>query len=287
MTKTESRSGYSAFRSAKATFFVTLLALAFVIVPFLFWQGTWFGRPLKPDEIGRYLQDEKHPRKVQHALSQIAEQITRGDADVKQWYPQIAELGKSPTMQIRVTAAWAMGQDENSPLFHQSLLQLVKDPDLMVRRNAALSLVRFHDSSGRDELVKMLEPYTVTSPQPGSVSVRLQPDQDIGTGTLLAHIKNGEGATTEVRSPFSGKITRLFTSEGSVVKAGDSLVAIQPGDDQVWEALRGLYLIGEREDLRLVEPYERGMEGSTDRIRRQAVLTAQSIRTRAEQTSTH
>ena len=264
---------------------LTALAVSFVIVPFLFWQGTWFGRPLKPDEIDRFITDQQHPRKIQHALSQIASHIVEGDQSIKRWYPQIAALAESPTMQIRVTAAWAMGQDENSSLFHETLLRLLKDPDLMVRRNAALSLVRFRDPSGREEILQMLRPYSIRTPHAGKLSMHLQPDQEIGNGTLLARITAADGTGKDIRSPFGGHVDAVFKSDGVAVAEGDVVVSIRPGDDQTWEALRGLYLVGQPEDLQTVERYQRHMEGSGDRVRRQAVLTAQSIRTRAEQSS--
>lgn len=49
-----------------------VLAVLFVIVPVLFWHGTWFGRSLTEEQTGEYLRDIRHPRRVQHALSQVA-----------------------------------------------------------------------------------------------------------------------------------------------------------------------------------------------------------------------
>src|SRR5262249_53883828 len=47
-----------------------IAAALFIIIPFMFWYGTWFGRELRVDEIERYLNDSEHPRKIQHALTQ-------------------------------------------------------------------------------------------------------------------------------------------------------------------------------------------------------------------------
>jgi hypothetical protein len=55
-----------------------------------------------------------------------------------------------------------------------------------------------------------------------------------------------------------------------------------PASDEVWEALRGLYFVGRPEDLSEVERYRRGATDMPGRVRRQAALTAQAIRTRAE-----
>src|SRR5260370_2156332 len=124
----------------------------FIIVPFLTWYLTWFGRNLTDDEIANYLSDEKNPRHIQHALSQIETRIEKSDSSVKKFYPQIVVASKSPTAEIRKTAAWVMGQDNSAPEFHQALVGLLADPDPLVRRNAALQLLRFSDAAGRSEL---------------------------------------------------------------------------------------------------------------------------------------
>jgi hypothetical protein len=54
-------------------FFFT--AWLIVLMPFLFWWNTWFGRHLSDKQINEYLHDEKHPRHIQHALIQIGERI--------------------------------------------------------------------------------------------------------------------------------------------------------------------------------------------------------------------
>jgi HEAT repeat protein len=273
--------------SARSTLLLTVLAIGFVVVPFLFWQGTWFGRRLKPDEISRFLHDYEHPRKIQHALSQVVEKLARGEPEAQRWHPDIVDLAQNPTPQVRMAVAWAMGHDDKSEAFHHSLLQLLMDPELMVRRNAALALVRFRDSAGRREIVRMLEPHVVKAPCAGALSVQLRPQQEIGTGTLLAKITADDGFTTEVRSPFPGKVNSVFARDGGKTSPGDSIVSLSPGEEQVWEALRALYLIGEPADLPSIEHYERLDDDTSDRIRKQAALTAGSIRARAEQLSTH
>ncbi len=191
------------------------VAVALVVVPFMFWYQTWFGRGLTNGEMEQYLHDDQHPRKVQHALTQISTRMAQGDSTIGRWYAQIAALARHPDGKVRTMAAWVMGQDNSSEVFHRALLDCLEDPDYMVRRNAALSLVRFGDARGRPELMKILEP-------------------------------------------------------------------ARPDSDQVWEALRGLYFVGQPEDLAGVERYQRGLAEMPDRIRQQAGLTALAIRTRAE-----
>src|ERR1700691_6190 len=50
-------------------FFVA--AWLIVLMPFLFWWSTWFGRRLSNSQITEYLNDDKHPRHIQHALVQV------------------------------------------------------------------------------------------------------------------------------------------------------------------------------------------------------------------------
>ena len=150
--------------SRRMVLLLTFLAVLAVVMPFLVWHQTWFGRRLSEGEIERYLRDPQRPRKIQHALSQISDRIARNDPAVAGLYPSVVETARHPEHAIRATAAWVMGQDNTSEAFHQALLRLLEDPDLLVRRNAALSLVRFRDGSGRAELVAMLQSHAATAP---------------------------------------------------------------------------------------------------------------------------
>ena len=128
---------------------ILILAVLFVAATFLAWYFSWFGRGLSDAEISKYLADEKNPRHVQHALLQVQQRMERGDGSAKIWYPQLVVLSGSPETEYRLTIAWLMGFDNTSPEFHNALLKLVHDEEPIVRRNAALALVRFNDSSGR------------------------------------------------------------------------------------------------------------------------------------------
>ena len=121
-------------------------------MPFLFWWNTWFGRHLSDQQLAEYLQDDKKPRHIQHALVQIGDGISKHDASVARWYPDLVRLASYPVDEVRNTDAWVMGQDTAGAGFHQALLKMLNDPSLMVRGNAALSLVRFGDASGRRRL---------------------------------------------------------------------------------------------------------------------------------------
>jgi len=263
-------------------FWILLLVLAFVLVPFLFWRGTWFGRPLTEKETGQYLTDAARPRRTQHALVQIGERIVRGDASVKRWYPQVAALVGHESPEIRATAAWVMGQDNQAAEFHAALLRLLEDPDPLVRRNAALALVRFADASGRREIRAMLHSFGVAAPQAGELAIRLKEGDTVNPGTLLARLRAGEEEPFEVRAPLPGTIQQWLVADGARVQGGDLVALLSPAEEQVWEALRALYLIGTAEDLTDVELYASGAEEMSDRVRQQAALTAEAIRRRAK-----
>lgn len=140
---------------------LAVVAALFILLPFLSWYGTTFWRELDDDEIEKYLNDEQKPRHVQHALEQIDRRIVKGDAGVRRWYPQVLRVAENPLPDLRMAAAWVMGDDNKSPEFHAALKQLLRDDQPAVRRMAALSLSRFEDGSGRAELLAMLRPYSV------------------------------------------------------------------------------------------------------------------------------
>ena len=279
--------------SGRSRFLFFLTAWLIVLMPFLFWWNTWFGRRLSVSQISEYLQDAKHPRHIQHALVQVGERMARRDPAAALWYPQLTLLAAHPVEEVRNTDAWVMGQDPSGAGFHETLLKMLQDPSPMVRGNAALSLVRFRDASGRAQIVALLEPAKILAPAAGRVLDADRPGTAIHQGGLIARLQLAEsqGAapdpaksseqTVDVRSPISGRMHSLSVSVGATVSSGTEIATVDPGDDQVWEALRALYLIGTAEDLPAIRPYERESREVPDRVRQQALLTDQSIRSRA------
>jgi hypothetical protein len=259
----------------RAYLLVTLFALLLVLFPFLFWYSTWFGRKLSDAEIDRYLADRAKPRHAQHALVQIGERMSRRDPAVARWYPAVVQLSASPRIELRQTAAWIMGQDHNSPAFHEALLRLLHDPQPMVRRNAALALSNFGDPAARPELLAMLRPFTVVSPAAGAAKYRLKLGEYVNPGTLVAHV-----GSAEVRSPLPGEVRNLDRPTGAIVAPGDPLVELSADKDHVWEALRALWSVGAPEDLEEIQPFARGIPGVPEKVQEQAVLTVRAIRSR-------
>jgi HEAT repeat protein len=262
----------------RALFFLT--AWLIVLMPFLFWWSTWFGRELSDKQMTEYLHDDKRPRHIQHALVQLGERMARHDAGAVQWYPDLIRLASHPVEEVRNTDAWVMGQDTSPAGFHETLLNMLQDASLTVRGNAALSLVRFGDPAGRPQIVALLQPATIAAPSGGKITDTDKPGTSIRQGGLIAKIANGQ-ATTEVRSPIGGRIRAISVSTGASVTPGAKIATIDPAAEQVWEALRALYLIGQPDDLPAVRAYERDLPDISDRIRQQAALTEQAIRERA------
>jgi hypothetical protein len=266
-------------RTQKLLFFTT--GWLIVLMPFLFWWNTWFGRHLSDREITEYLKDDKKPRHIQHALVQLGDRMARHDAAAQQWYPDLLRLATHPVDEVRNTDAWVMGQDAAGEGFHGALLQMLADPSPMVRGNAALSLVRLQDATGRPQIVALLEPVRMTAPAAGKIIDSDRPGTAIHQGGLVAKLMvAGASDPTEIRSPIPGRI-RSVAGTGAQLSAGADVAWIDPESGQVWEALRALYLVGQVEDLPAIRPYERDLPDLSSDVRQQAMETEKAIAARS------
>ena len=260
---------------------ILIVAGLFVVATFLAWYFTWFGRELSDADIAKYLADEKNPRHVQHALVQIQQQMERGDPAAKNWYPQLIALSSSQEPEFRLTVAWLMGFDNQSQVFHESLSKLLMDHEPLVRRNAALALVRFNDPSGREEIVSILKPYPVRAPVNGVVASSLREGATVARSALLARIEQPDATVAQVRSPLPGKIQQVVKTNGAQVSQGDEVLTLNSDENSVWEALRALALVGRAEDVPVIESYANSASVS-DKIHDQASLTLNSIKARID-----
>ncbi len=95
---------------------------------------------------------------------------------------------------------------------------------------------------------------------------------------MIAKLQYGQ-ATEEIRSPIPGRI-RSVAGTGANIAAGAEIAVVDPSTEQVWEALRALYLIGQPEDLPAILPYERDLPDISNDVRQQAVETEKAIRER-------
>ncbi len=274
-------------RTQKILFFAT--GWLIVLMPFLFWWNTWFGRHLSDQQLTEYLHDDKKPRHIQHALVQMGDRMGRQDRtgkptpdpSVKPWYPDLIRLASDPVEEVRNTDAWVMGLDTSGAGFHGTLLKMLADPSPMVRGNAALSLVRFGDASGRPQIVALLQPARISAPIDGRVVDSDRPGTAIHQGGLLAKIApRGSTASVEIRSPIPGRI-RSVSQPGANLTTGGEVAVVDPGSEQVWEALRALYVVGQVDDLPAIRPYERDLPDISNDVRQQATETEKAIRDRS------
>src|SRR5438477_5317068 len=212
-------------------FFVT--AWLIVLMPFRFWWNTWFGRQHSDKQVSEYLHDDKKPRHIQHALVQIGARMSRHDASVTRGYPDLVRLASYPVEEVRNTDAWVMGQDTSGPGFHEALLNLLKDPSPMVRGNAALSLVRFGDASGRPQIVALLQPATIASPIAARVIDADRAGTSVHQNGIVATLQRGE-QTIEIRCSITGRLRSVSVQAGHTVAVGAQIATVDPGTDQVW-----------------------------------------------------
>lgn len=255
-----------------------IVAALFIIVPFLTWYFTWFGRELSDEKIAEYLSDEKHPRNIQHALLQVEQKIERGDASARSFYPQIIAASTNSVPEVRKTAAWVMGQDNKSAEFHRALADLLKDAEPLVRRNAALQLVRFGDASGRPELRAMLQPFEAKSSIGGNIVSLLPAGNTVRSGAMLARIRDASGNVQESRSPVDGTVAALAVKEGDAVQPNQTLASIKPDRTTILDALRAFAYVGTEDDLTLVASATQIDAGAE--VAQQAAQTTSAIRAR-------
>jgi len=258
----------------KAYLLIALFVVALVALPFLFWYATWFGRKLSDRQLDEYFADRDKPRHAQHALVQLGERLSRRQ-NVSRWYPNVLALAASPNLELRQTAAWTMGQDRRYEPFHQALLRLVRDPVAMVRRNAALALAAFGDAEARPELTAMLRPSSIPAPASGELQYRLKPGEYVNPGTLVARI-----GTTEVRAEVPGEVRSLDAANGSHVIVGQAVAELSADPNHVWEALRGLFVVGQRPDLEDVDRFTHPVPNMSEVVQQQALNTAHAIESR-------
>ena len=197
-------------------FFLTAWLL--VLMPFLFWWSTWFGRSLTDKEMGEYLNDNAHPRHIQHAIVQLGQRMSQHDATATRWYGDLVRVAANPHEEVRSTDAWVMGQDTAGPGFHEALLKMLGDSSMVVRGNAALALVRFGDNSGRPQIVSLLQPVVITTPWAGRIADAASAGTAVHQGGLIAKLQTPDGQVHELRSPITGRVP-LVPATGASVEA--------------------------------------------------------------------
>jgi hypothetical protein len=90
---------------------------------------------------------------------------------------------------------------------------------------------------------------------------------------------SGSSQIVEIRSPIPGRI-RSVAQTGANLSEGTEVAVVNPATEQVWEALRALYLIGQPDDMPAIQPYERDLPDISNDVRQQAQETEKAIRAR-------
>ena len=161
------------------------------------------------------------------------------------------------------------------------LLRLLEDPYPGVRHNAALSLVRFSDDRARAELIAMLESRRLRAETSGAVEFIVKEEgASVAEGAPLARIKDDTGGAAELRAPEAARIEALAVSDGARVESGQELMVLSPQTEQLWGALRALFVVGQPEDIIQIERYTHPIPGVPDRVREQAASAIEAIRNR-------
>lgn len=277
MTDKSSRYGLGLGTSLLAVVFAFLT----ILVPFLFWQQTWFGRVLDDNELKKSLDIAAKPRKIQHALTQLSEKIaSSGLSSTAVWFPAVKRLVDHPIPEVRITVAWLMGQGDGRYNFQKYLVNLLQDSYPLVRRNAALSLVRFRDLRGRNEIREMLLNHEIAASSDGRLQYRLDKEDPVRSGTMVARIETDGKEWITVRSIVPGYVKERMFQDGEVVLAGQPILLLSPTEEQVWEALRAMYFIGGEKDLGVIEPFLEANSQLSRRVQEQAILSINSIKAR-------
>jgi pyruvate/2-oxoglutarate dehydrogenase complex dihydrolipoamide acyltransferase (E2) component len=128
----------------------------------------------------------------------------------------------------------------------------------------------------------MLKPYAVHAESVGVVELIVkEAGIAVAANAPLVRVKQDDGNTIEVHAPEAGRVESVLVSNGGKVEAGSGLMTLSPTTEQVWEALRALYLVGQPEDIPYVQRYTRPIATIPDSVLKQAASTLEAIRDRA------
>jgi len=98
-------------------------------------------------------------------------------------------------------------------------------------------------------------------------------------GTMVARIDTPQGVV-EVRSEVPGKLAHWLQPSGARVVPQQPLCILSPDPQAAWEALRALYLIGQPDDIPVVESFLRTASDLPPNVAEQARLTLQALQSR-------
>jgi len=274
---------------------ITVFLVVTLLTTALIWRGCWYGSPLSDTEIETYLEGGGDLGDIHKALNKIDERLVRGDSSVEKFFPLLVPLCEHEDANTRKAVAWVMSDAELHNPFRVHLLKLTRDPNILVRLQAALGLARHTHALGirsenpskedmsqaaslgtasRDVLLTALDRIPIEAPSDGKISDMLRKGEPLITGMRLARIQSGDGSLHEVLSPLDGKVVRTEVTPNQVISRGDVILQVQPGDAIIRNALVGLYMVGKAEDApivrRLVDGHFEVSEETLDQARQTA-----------------
>jgi pyruvate/2-oxoglutarate dehydrogenase complex dihydrolipoamide acyltransferase (E2) component len=115
----------------------------------------------------------------------------------------------------------------------------------------------------------------------GVVASSLQEGATVARSTLLARIQQPDGTVVQMRSPLPGRIHKILKTNGAQIAQDEELLTLNSDENSVWEALRGLALVGTADDLPVIESYVNSTEVSA-KVREQAKNALNAVQSRAK-----
>jgi hypothetical protein len=221
-------------------FVLVTAALCLFGLPLLFSTYVWFGGAPDEQELALHLGEPVRVAQARQAIAQIAVRMSRGGRSMQHWYPRIRALAVFPDPDLRQSVAWAMGRDSSEASFREPLRKLLADPDVMVRRAAALSLANHGDAQSKAELEAMLRPYAVRAATAGPIRILVHPGDRVSPWSDIARTNNAAGDLTRIRAPVPG-VVKSVAGEGEVqAEIGHTLIEIAPDSEQTTMAQKAL-----------------------------------------------
>jgi len=256
---------------------VVIVALV-VMVPFLAWYNSWFGRDLSDGRISEILATGTDGPEVQHALSRIQMRLQKGDESATRWRSRIIALTGHELPEVRRMVAWTLGHDPHETC-RAALKTMLGDADLAARRNAAVALTKWRDDAGRAVLLKALKFIEVRAPAGGVLDLKVREGDAVTTGRDMAIIETKNSGDLSLRPPMNGRVLELAAAEGDRITSGSIVGTLAPDPESVFAALKALFLVGRAEDAARIEPFARGeVKYMTPEVTEQARKTLEKLR---------
>jgi len=149
------------------------------------------------------------------------------------------------------------------------------------------SIMHFIDVTAHKTHAKALESYNgliIAGPGAGPIETHdhvFEIHRNLDTFELVGnHTTMSTNVTRSFADGFFGGGAGCTALHAAILLGGDPIYLLTPSDDEVFEALRALYLIGRPEDLADVTAATGPGTVVSTRVQQQAALTAEAIRGR-------